>query len=52
MDQNSQPFKAYIQGAAIPPGFVVHQGLVIPLPVYQVLRSANIKAPPKPNRQF
>ena len=52
MDQNPQPFEAYILRAAILAGFVVHIGLVIPLPVYQVLRLADIQAPPKPNCQF
>ena len=52
MDQNPQSLKAYVLGAAVPDGFVVHQRLVIPLPVYQVLRLADIKAPPKPNCKF
>ena len=52
MDQNPQTFEAFVLGAAVPIGFFVYQGLVIPLNVYQVLRLSNIKAPPKPNCQF
>ena len=52
MDQNTQPFEAYVLGTAVLAGFVVHQGLVIPLPVYQVLGLADIQAPPKLNCQF
>ena len=48
MDQNHQLFEAYVLGSAAPAGFVVYQGFVIPLPVYQVLRLANIQAPPSP----
>lgn len=52
MDQNPQPFKAYILGAAVLAAFVVHQGLVNLLPVYQVLRLANIQAPLEPDCLF
>ena len=41
------PFEEYILGAAVPAGFVVHQGLIIPLPIYQVLRLAKVQAPLK-----
>ena len=41
------PFEEYVLGAAVPAGFVVHQGLVIPLPIYQVLRLAKMQAPPE-----
>ena len=51
MDQNPQPFKAYIFDTAVLTEFVVHQGLVVPLPVYQVLKLANIQAS-EPNCQF
>ena len=46
------PFEEYILGAAVPAGFVVHQGLVIPLPIYQVLRLAKVQAPPEANHMY
>ena len=41
----SPPFEEYVLGAAVPADIVVHQGLVIPLPIYQVLRLAKVQAP-------
>ena len=41
------PFEKCVLGAAVPVGFVVHQGLVILLPIYQVLRLAEVQAPLK-----
>ena len=38
--------------AAIPEGFVVHQGIIIPLPISQVLRLAELQAPPEANQIF
>ena len=36
MEQNfPQPFAAYVHGEAVLAGFVVHQGLAIPLPIYR-----------------
>ena len=36
MEQNPlQPFAALVPGEAVPAGFVVHQGLVIPLPIFR-----------------
>ena len=46
------PFMEYVLGAAVPMGFVVHQGLVIPLPIYQVLRLAKVQAPPEANHMY
>ena len=48
MEQALPPsFQEYVLGAAVPAGFVVHQGLVITLPIYQVLRLAKVQAPLK-----
>lgn len=53
MEQNSpQPFAGYIPGEAVLARFVVHQGLVIPLPIFKVLRLAELKAPPVVNPQL
>ena len=41
------PYEEYVLGEAVPAGFVVHQGLVIPLPIYQVFRLAEVQAPLK-----
>ena len=49
---NPQPFKAYIIGAAVPDRFVVHQGLVIPLPLYQVYDWLINKLLPSPIANF
>ena len=46
------PFEEYVLGAALPTGFAVHQGLVIPLPIYQVLRLAKGQAPPEANHMY
>ena len=46
------PFEEYVLGAAVPAGFFVHQGLVIPLPIYQVLRLAKVQAPPEANHMY
>ena len=53
MEQNPpQPFVAYVPGEAVSAGFIVHQGLVIPLTIFQVLRLAKIQAPPVVNPQY
>ena len=41
------PFEEYVLGVAAPSGFVVHQGLVVPLPVYQVFRVTKLQALPE-----
>ena len=35
-----QPFAAYVPGKVVPDKYVVHQGLVIPLPAFQILLTA------------
>ena len=46
------PFEEYVLSAAVTAGFVVHQGLIVPLPFNQVLRLADLKAPPEANKMF
>ena len=41
------PIEAYVLGAAVHARFVIHQGLFISLPVYQVLRPAELQTPPE-----